>query len=109
MIKNPCPVCGYSLSEPAADCDICPCCGTQFGYSDSGRSHAQLRDIWVLNGALWWSRTRQRPPAWNPWMQLIAAGHPEAVPFKGTLTVQASTFFGGFVRRADACELLAVA
>ena len=42
-------------------------------------------------------------------MQLIAAGHPEAVPFKGTLTVQASTFFGGFVRRADACELLAVA
>ena len=71
MIKNPCPVCGYSHRIPAGDCDICPSCGTQFGYSDSGRTHTQLREVWVQNGAPWSSWAYQPPLAWNPWMQLI--------------------------------------
>ena len=63
-----CPVCGYQLDCPAWSDDlpsfeICPCCGTQFGYDDfcGGDADArrnwwrQARRDWVANGMQWWS------------------------------------------------------
>jgi hypothetical protein len=56
---------------PATDHRICPSCGTEFGYDDAGRSHEELRQIWVENGARWWSPVDPTPPGWNPREQLI--------------------------------------
>lgn len=66
-----CPVCGYDrLDEPPKDWAICPCCGTQFNYSDSGRSHKALRDDWIKDGCKWRGRPEWRPPGWNAQEQL---------------------------------------
>lgn len=81
-MSYPCPTCGYPLDGPPEDSDICPSCGTQFGYSDSGRTYAQLRENWIRRGALWHSRVYSTPRGWNPWSQLIQAGYKYAVPFR---------------------------
>jgi hypothetical protein len=67
---NICPVCGFRLMYPATDHRICPCCGTEFGYDDAGRSHEELRAIWIENGARWWSPADPTPLGWNPREQL---------------------------------------
>lgn len=69
-MKSPCPVCGYLLSEPACDYNICPSCGTEFEYHDAGRSHAELRQAWIARGAPWSSRHVAPPLNWNPLRQL---------------------------------------
>lgn len=73
-------MCGYPhLTEPpynehgCASHDICPCCGTQFGYDDAKRSHMQLRRRWALRGMKWWNEF-EPPSGWNPAAQLEAAG-----------------------------------
>jgi predicted RNA-binding Zn-ribbon protein involved in translation (DUF1610 family) len=72
-----CPVCGYAGLEEAAydeqNCasfEICPSCGTEFGYQDATRSHADLRSAWVQNGMRWASRSVGAPPNWDPVAQL---------------------------------------
>ena len=80
-----CPVCGYPglYEQPWVDDspsdEICPSCGTHFGYDDvaadaAGRQvkDAQLRDAWRLNGCPWFSSSRQKPPGWNADGQLAA-------------------------------------
>jgi len=76
-----CPVCGYShLDEAAYDgfgCasyNICPCCGTEFGYDDSVVAHADLRKKWISNGMQWWSKHQLKPDGWDPNKQLKEAG-----------------------------------
>ena len=73
---NVCPVCGYNgLHEPAYDrfgCssfEICPCCGTEFGYQDAGRSHESLRREWIAKG-MPWHFPDARPARWDPVQQL---------------------------------------
>ncbi len=67
-----CPVCFYpNLSSPPADEDICPCCGTEFGYDDYATSHHELRRRWIQNGAPWFSQTTARPEHWSPLMQVV--------------------------------------
>jgi hypothetical protein len=75
--RNACPVCGYDgMAEPAYDekgCasfEICPCCGTEFGYDDSLTKHKELRRKWVAGGSKWWSKSQRPPPGWNPEGQL---------------------------------------
>lgn len=71
-----CPVCGYNrLRRPADDYLICPSCGTEFGYSDAGRSHAELRSDWIAQGMRWFSRATEPPVGWNAILQLERAGH----------------------------------
>lgn len=72
-----CPVCGFAgLDEPAYDAHgcasfgICPCCGTEFGYDDATRTHAELRAKWIANGMNWWSRTSRPTADWDPLRQL---------------------------------------
>lgn len=76
-----CPVCGFDgLGAPhrdrlgCASFDICPCCGTEFGYDDASRSHADLRRAWRQGGARWRSRSSPPPAGWNPAEQMKRAG-----------------------------------
>lgn len=76
-IPNVCPVCGYDgLAEQAYDerggasFEICPSCGTEFGYDDSAATHTELRQRWLAAGARWWSKSQQPPPGWDPRDQL---------------------------------------
>lgn len=73
-----CPVCSYpDLDEPAYDSfgcasyNICPCCGTEFGYDDSTTAHSDLREKWVSEGMQWWSKHKLKPNGWDPVRQLI--------------------------------------
>lgn len=76
-----CPVCGFpGLSEPPYDAhgcasfEICPSCGTEFGYDDATRCHADLRKSWVAAGMPWWSKAIQPPQDWDAQGQLRKAG-----------------------------------
>lgn len=83
-----CPVCGYpQLKEPAYDrglpsYEICPSCGTEFGYDDAHATEsrtdvlASLRQQWVDKGFPWSGVASEPPPNWNPAEQLASAGLP---------------------------------
>lgn len=68
-----CPVCAYSLMPyPADEGNICPCCGTEFGFDDDlGVSYRELRDHWLEQGAPWFSPVDDTPPHWDPIEQLV--------------------------------------
>lgn len=71
-----CPVCAYgAMEDPPIDYNICPCCGTEFGYTDHVRSYLDLRNAWLRNGAQWFSPVDVPPQGWNPYAQLDAAGY----------------------------------
>lgn len=59
------------MDETPSAWNYCPCCGTQFGYHDSGRSHSQLRQEWIATGMRWWSPIRLAPKGWNSNVQLF--------------------------------------
>ncbi len=72
-----CPVCGFAgLSEPPYDAhgcasfEICPSCGTEFGYDDATWSHADIRKAWVAAGCPWRSQIIHPAPDWNAGEQL---------------------------------------
>jgi hypothetical protein len=82
-----CPVCGYDrLEDPPWDNespsdDICPSCGTQFGYHDATGGdaayrqvrHRELRERWIARGMPWHSRGVMDPPdGWDPRQQVAA-------------------------------------
>ena len=84
-VRYVCPVCGYDgLEEPpwkgnSPSDDICPSCGTQFGYHDaagrteSGRKviYERLRQVWIEKGMPWHSASvESSPPGWDPRVQL---------------------------------------
>jgi predicted RNA-binding Zn-ribbon protein involved in translation (DUF1610 family) len=75
-----CPFCGFTgLEEPpydefgCASFEICPSCGTEFGYHDAKTSHRELRQRWLASGAHWHSATIEPPVGWDPIKQLKAA------------------------------------
>lgn len=79
-----CPVCGYpELDEPPFDehgCpsfNICPCCGTEFGYDDAIITHKQLRQKWLAKGAKWYSTVLTAPTDWTVTAQLAVANLPD--------------------------------
>ena len=67
---NICPVCGFAMTYPPSDFHICPSCGTEFGYDDSGTTYEALRDRWRKTGPAWWSPVDPQPVGWNPIEQL---------------------------------------
>lgn len=82
-----CSVCGYpGLDEQPYDSlgcpsyNICPSCGTEFGYDDSSNAHAVLRADWINAGMIWWSTSTTQPHRWDPLSQLknaeLIEGHP---------------------------------
>ncbi len=70
-MKYYCPVCAYSdLTFPPQDHNICPCCGTEFGYDDNSKSWDDLRQEWIDSGARWFSDSTSKPDDWNAYEQL---------------------------------------
>jgi hypothetical protein len=81
-----CPVCGYpDLPEPpwtnaVGSDEICPSCGTHFGYHDAAGGNAErreavyreLRGKWKIAGCRWFSPSKSPPPGWNAKDQLAA-------------------------------------
>jgi len=67
---NLCPVCGFRMNYLPRDFHICPSCGTEFGYDDSGTSYEELRRRWLSTGPAWWSPVDPAPAFWNPHEQL---------------------------------------
>jgi hypothetical protein len=65
-----CPVCGYGMAEEPSNFNICPSCGTEFGYHDANVSINTLRATWLRNGAKWWSSTDVEPNGWDPYSQV---------------------------------------
>lgn len=76
MQEYTCPVCGYGgLLYPPENYTICPCCYTEFGYTDFNASHAELRRRWAAAGYPWMSeRVTSAPSGWDPIEQLKQAG-----------------------------------
>jgi len=70
-MKYYCTVCGYdALTRPPADYNICPCCGTEFGYDDVAHSLDELRNLWFAKGAAWFSDHTPPPPEWDVFRQI---------------------------------------
>ena len=46
--KHTCPICDSPMDYPPENHHICPRCYTEFGYDDSGASHAELREQWSM-------------------------------------------------------------
>lgn len=66
-----CPVCGYDeLPYAPIDHEICPSCGTEFGYDDANTSHSELRERWLHTGPQWWYREVEPPVGWDGRKQL---------------------------------------
>lgn len=83
-----CPVCGLGLEFFPWDTispsdEICPCCGTQFGYHDAIRNEGilentiarynTLRKDWINDGMKWHfpnDTFNPEPPNWSPKEQL---------------------------------------
>jgi hypothetical protein len=90
MIKDLflCPVCGYPYlrerrwTNNSGSDEICPSCGTHFGYDDaaggdSGRREAvyrRRRDAWRAASYPWFSPSQGPPEGWNPEIQLEVFG-----------------------------------
>ncbi len=75
-MKYTCPVCGYDeLQHAPTDYSICPCCSTEFGSSDFGWSHGELRREWIQEGAKWSEDFLPEPPFWSPIEQLRNVGY----------------------------------
>lgn len=72
-MKYQCPVCGYpNLQEPPLNSyEICPSCGTEFGYTDFRRSHDELRIEWLRKGPRWHAQWLPEPENWQPKRQLL--------------------------------------
>ena len=81
-----CPVCGFAdlfdvpWENGVPSDEICPSCGTHFGYDDVAggdagrREHVwrELRQRWRDGGCHWFSVGRPAPPGWDPHAQLDA-------------------------------------
>lgn len=71
-----CPVCGFDqLEDPPVNDEICPSCGTHFGYHDATRPHQELTLKWIFDGMPWRSPVERPPLNWNPRNQLANIGY----------------------------------
>lgn len=74
-----CPLCGYgpfpeplpTVDELRASFEICPCCGCEYGYSDT----RVYREAWLARGAPWRDE-REKPENWDLSEQL-ERGNPD--------------------------------
>jgi len=72
MVNTVCPVCGYSMEQSPSDYNICPSCGTEFGYDDLAQTFEELRREWWNAGPKWWSPVDTQPPDWDPARQVLS-------------------------------------
>ena len=101
-----CPVCAYpALPDPPRDFEICPSCGTEFGYHDARRTHKELRNMWIKNGLHWHSRSVPKPIGWNGLRQIgleiegLAQTEPRISPASSKPNTMTFNFHGANVLR----------
>lgn len=79
-MKHRCPVCGYPdlMEAPVLSYEICPSCGTEFGYTDSApndearsRRHYELMLEWLRTGPRWHAGWQPQPEGWNGRKQVL--------------------------------------
>jgi len=58
------------MEDEPSNFNICPSCGTEFGYHDANVPITTLRAEWLRNGAKWWSATEPEPEGWDPYAQV---------------------------------------
>jgi hypothetical protein len=106
-VKHYCPVCGFSeLSDPPADFNICPSCGTEFGYDDFAIDHQALRNRWIANGAQWFAGDEwPEPRGWNPFIQIVSAGLATSLSADAGLTIE-KTEVGGHKLLPERLEMI---
>ena len=69
-----CPICTYNglKRDPhEGDHEICPSCGTHFGYVDCGPERKEfywgmLRERYIVGGCKWYSGFKPRPENFDP-------------------------------------------
>lgn len=59
------------MPYPVEADEICPSCGTQFGYSDRRKSFGELRQEWIAGGCKWFNTIAGEPRNWDALGQLI--------------------------------------
>lgn len=75
MRNERCPVCGYNeMPYAPVPENICPCCGTEFGFDDYYHTRDQLRQMWIRANFPWFDDIIRPPKNWSPALQLIKAG-----------------------------------
>ena len=68
------------MPDPPDNYNICPCCGTEFEYTNAGIADEHVRAKWLSKGAPWSSRIIPRPHGWSALRQLAQAGFYTAIP-----------------------------
>lgn len=80
--KYICPICGFNelIYKPNNSYEICPCCGYEFGsfeynnedlgkyfnnYKETEEVFDFIREIWLNQGAKWWSENKKKPKKMN--------------------------------------------
>src|ERR1017187_1954302 len=87
VIGYTCPVCGFRMKYPAADYNICPSCGTEFGNNDVNASIEDLRASWLDSGPRWWSKFEAQPANWEPIWQVASQVYGNAPASSNHLTI----------------------
>jgi len=78
MHNNNCRVCGFDLLSPpwgndgrTPSWEICPCCGTEFGYDDCTiASIRKKRTEWLSSGQKWFNESKKQKE-WSLGNQLL--------------------------------------
>lgn len=82
-VNNFCSICGYPLGNynpwggdgKTPTCDICPCCGVEWGNEDyTSESRTEYRNKWLADGAKWFE-PQKKPVNWNLEKQLKDIDH----------------------------------
>lgn len=58
------------MELPARDYNVCSSCGTQYDPDFDQDEILALRQRWIDNGCVWWSKYNDPPEGWNPVEQL---------------------------------------
>ena len=75
MKHEKCPICGYDeMPYAPVPENICPCCGTQYGFDDYYHTPKELRLMWIEAGFPWFDDIIGPPENWSPVKQLLKAG-----------------------------------
>ena len=76
MTREKCPICGFDqMPYPPVPENICPCCGTEFGFDDYYHRPEELRRAWIQAKFPWFDDIIRPPVNWSPVLQLIKADY----------------------------------
>lgn len=99
--RHLCPVCGFLLKYPAADFNICPSCGVEFGTDDRNYSIQELQQAWIGRGMPWSSPVSPKPEHFRPLEQLENLEAPAANETSNVTDIVTPPFRGKIVEHSS--------